>query len=171
MIQQWFRIVAVFLSWQNWIFPLVVWLSSHSCLINMFKYRTSINQLLCHLSVRPNRETHPDFPTFSMSLNLTIAIFISLPHSVTHTCTNTLPFFHLLLGPWRCFPPWSKVGLYHGHLTRLPETTKKGRVLIGITDRWKTGGVEIRDQCDANKACIQWLQSLLRVHCFFLLCN
>lgn len=147
----------------------------------LLKYHTFGNELLCHLlSVWPNPRNSCYFLTlrFIMFLHLSLALFVSfnfsLPYSVTHmhthvhTCT-LFPSFHLSLVPWCCFPPWGNVGLYHGHLTRLPETTKKGRVLIGVTDRWKTGSVEIRDPCDANKTCIQWLLSFLRAHCFLAL--
>lgn len=70
----------------------------------LLKYHTFGNQLLCHLlSVRPNPETHANFLTFSASLHLSLALFISvtfsLPHSVTHAHTHfLLSIFHSGLG-------------------------------------------------------------------------
>lgn len=136
----------------------------------LLKYHIFGNQLFCHLiSVWPNPEVHANFLPIPPFTSLSSFPYIYLPYFLFpllslylilwHTCMSSFPSFHLSLRPWRCFPPWSKVGLYHSHLTRLPETTKKERLLIGVTVRWKTVSVEIRYQCDANKACIQWLQS------------
>ena len=106
------------------------------------------------LKLEPCELSHPHVVDLSASISQSV---FTHPLSFILTHTHTLPPFPSWASVLRFFPPRSKVGLNCGRLTRLPETTKKERVLIGVTGRWKTGCVEIRAQCDANRGCIQWL--------------